>query len=226
MRKIKLLIIISLFQLGTIYASGIELDSINRDDRYVEVIKNRAQKIVDKLDLTCLNEAVSVRNIIANRYFELNDIYESRDSAIEKISEMSDRLSEEKIKESRELILNETDAKLYRTHFSYPAMLSLFLNNEQIDVVKDAMTYGVLSVTYTATLEMIPSLKEEEKNQILSWLQEAREYAIDAESSSKKHNVFGKYKGKINNYLSDRGYNLTQERLEWKKRLEKQKEKN
>ena len=44
---------------------------------------------------------------------------------------------------------------------------------------------------------MIPTLKNEEKKQILAWLKEAREYAIDAESSKKKHETFGKYKGRI-----------------------------
>lgn len=64
------------------------------------------------------------------------------------------------------------------------------------------MTYNVVKVTYDAQCDMIPTLKDEEKKQILAWLKEAREYAIDAESSKKKHETFGKYKGRINNYLS------------------------
>jgi len=53
----------------------------------------------------------------------------------------------------------------------------------------------------------------------MAWLKEARELAIDAESSKKKHEVFGKYKGRINNYLSARGYDLVKEREAWYKRL-------
>ncbi len=34
-----------------------------------------------------------------------------------------------------------------------------------------------------------------------------------------KHDAFGKYKGRINNYLTGRGYNLTKEREEWYKRI-------
>ena len=85
--------------------------------------------------------------------------------------------------------------------------------------MKDVLTYNVVNVTYEAQCDMIPTLKEEEKVQILAWLKEAREYAIDAESSKKKHEAFGKYKGRINNYLSKRGYNLTKEREEWAKRV-------
>ena len=95
---------------------------------------------------------------------------------------------------------------LYRTHFGFIAQLALFLNDTEIETVKDVMTYNVVNVTYKAQLDMIPTLKEEEKVQILAWLKEAREYAIDAESSKKKHETFGKYKGRINNYLSKRGY--------------------
>ena len=53
----------------------------------------------------------------------------------------------------------------------------------------------------------------------LGWLKEGREFAIDAESSKKKHEAFGKYKGRINNWLSKRGYNLTKEREQWAKRV-------
>ena len=98
-------------------------------------------------------------------------------------------------------------------------ILPFFLNEEQIEAVKDGMTYGVVKVTYEATLDMIPSLKEEEKVQIYAWLVEAREFAMDAENSNKKHAAFGKYKGRINNYLAKRGYNLTKEREEWAKRV-------
>ena len=42
----------------------------------------------------------------------------------------------------------------------------------------------------------LPTLTDEEKAQIEAWLIEAREFAVDAESSNKKHEAFGKYKGR------------------------------
>ena len=65
----------------------------------------------------------------------------------------------------------------------------------------------------------IDSRSEEEKAQIYAWLIEAREFALDAENSNKKHAAFGKYKGRINNYLAKRGYDLKKEREEWYKRI-------
>lgn len=81
------------------------------------------------------------------------------------------------------------------------------------------MTYGVLKVTYDSHLDMIPTLKDEEKAQIMAWLVEARELAMDAENSNKKHAAFGKYKGRINNYLTGRGYDLKKEREAWYERI-------
>ncbi len=215
MKKIVLMSL--LFLCGWISAGAVDLNKENRDPKYVESIVNRSQKIVDKLGLTDAKVAEDVCNIIANRYFELNDIYEIRDAKVKTVKESG--LTGDAKNEALKAAENEKDAALYRSHFAFPASLSLFLNEEQIEAVKDGMTYGVVKVTYEATLDMIPSLKEEEKVQIYAWLVEAREFAMDAENSNKKHAAFGKYKGRINNYLAKRGYNLTKEREEWAKRV-------
>ena len=202
---------------GWISAGAVDLNKENRDPKYVESIVNRSQKIVDKLGLTDAKVAEDVCNVIANRYFELNDIYEIRDAKVKTVKESG--LTGDAKNAALKAAENEKDAALYRSHFAFPASLSLFLNEEQIEAVKDGRTYGVVKVTYEATLDMIPSLKEEEKVQIYAWLVEAREFAMDAENSNKKHAAFGKYKGRINNYLAKRGYNLTKEREEWAKRV-------
>ena len=196
---------------GWISAGAVDLNKENRDPKYVESIVNRSQKIVDKLGLTDAKVAEDVCNVIANRYFELND------AKVKTVKESG--LTGDAKNAALKAAENEKDAALYRSHFAFPASLSLFLNEEQIEAVKDGMTYGVVKVTYEATLDMIPSLKEEEKVQIYAWLVEAREFAMDAENSNKKHAAFGKYKGRINNYLAKRGYNLTKEREEWAKRV-------
>ena len=201
MKKIVLMSLLLLC--GWISAGAVDLNKENRDPKYVESIVNRSQKIVDKLGLTDVKAAEDVCNIIANRYFELNDIYEIRDAKVKTVKESG--LTGDAKNEALKAAENEKDAALYRSHFAFPASLSLFLNEEQIEAVKDGMTYGVVKVTYEATLDMIPSLKEEEKVQIYAWLVEAREFAMDAENSNKKHAAFGKYKGRINNYLAKRG---------------------
>lgn len=198
-------------------ATAVELDSKNRDPKYVENIVGRSQKIIDKLKLKDTVVSRNVLNIVANKYFMLNDIYAKRDTSINQIKRST------LVGDARNAAItaaqNEKEAALYRSHFAFAADLSLFINDKQIEIIKDGMTFGVVKVTYDATLDMIPSLKKEEKAQILAWLKEAREFAIDAENSNKKHEAFGKYKGRINNYLSKRGYDLVKEREAWYERI-------
>ncbi len=222
-RSFKFLFVLLFCQINLLQvANAVELDTKNRDPKYVATIVERTKKIVDKLELKDSTVYKNVLNIVANKYFSLNDIYEKRDSAIAQIKRSG--LSKEEKNTAQTAAQNLKDAELYRSHFAFPAELSLYLNESQIDVIKDGITFGVLMVTYNSTLDMIPTLKDEEKKQIFAWLKEAREYALDAESSNKKHEVFGKYKGRINNYLSKRGYDLVKEREEWYKRIKAREE--
>ena len=207
--------------LTVVSALSVELKSEGRDAEYVQSIVNRAQKIVDNLGMTDAAAATAVRNIIANRYFELNDIYAGYDAAVEAVKAGS---SDAELKRRMvEAAGKVADSELYRTHFAFPAALSVYLTDAQVEAVKDGMTYGVVNVTYTAYCDMIPSLTDEEKVQIMAWLKEARELAMDASNSDNKHKVFGKYKGRINNYLVARGYDISAERAEWQKRIEARK---
>ncbi|MEI8273334.1 MAG: DUF3826 domain-containing protein [Paludibacter sp.] len=206
-----------LFILFTTTVQAVELDSKNRDSKYVSTIVERSKKIVDKLKLKDADATRNVVNIVSNKYFTLNDIYAKRDSDLAKIKRSILVANAKKI--ASNAAQNEKEAALYRSHFAFPAELSLYINEAQIEAIKDGITFGVVKVTYDATLEMIPTLKEVEKIQILAWLKEAREFSIDAENSNKKHEAFGKYKGRINNYLSKRGYDLVKEREGWYARI-------
>ena len=200
MRKV-LVFLVCLVSLGAL--GQVALKTEGQDPKYVETIKGRAQKIVDGLQLTDAKKAENVRNIIANRYFLLNDIHSKYG----------------KDKQA------ERDSELYKHHFELASALALYLTDEQIDAVKDGMTFGRLKRDYLATQDMIPTLSDFEKQQILIWLKEAREFAMDAADSKGKHFWFDKYRGRTNNWLSSRGYDLKKERDAWMKRIEDAKKK-
>ncbi len=181
--------------LALVAQAKVALDSVGRDAQYVQTIVGRAQKIADGLQLDDAAVRSEVVKVIANRYFLLNDL-EKRHGKGEAL-----------------------DASLYKHHFELEATLANYLDGRQVEAVKDGMTYGVVPKTYGAYLEMIPSLKENEKLQIMNWLKEAREFAIDAGDAKAKHGWFNKYKGRINNWLSKRGYDLTLERKAWGDRI-------
>ncbi|MFG6685747.1 DUF3826 domain-containing protein [Mariniflexile sp. HNIBRBA6329] len=191
------------------------------DPEYIKVTNERAAKIVDELNLENSEKEQVVTNIIAEQYRNLSKLQDERDSKIE-VLKKSD-LSKEKQNSKIEKLKSKADKSISKLHKSYIKKLESQLSEEKIDAVKDGMTYGVLPKTYAAFLEMIPSLTQEQKDYIYNNLKEAREKAIDGGSSKEKHAWFGKYKGRINNYLSDQGYDLEKERDGWYERIEARK---
>lgn len=183
--------------------SAVSLSSFaqkNTDENvYRKMIEERSWKIVQKLQLPDTLTAVKVRDIIAGHYIGLNDIYKQQDS----------------LKTSRPVI----DSAVSKLHQPFLNRLSVYLSPDQVIEVKDGLTYGVLPVTYAAYLDMLPQLTAVQKNQIMIWLTEAREKAMDAESSEKKHGWFKKYKGRINNYLSANGIDMKKEGDAWQERI-------
>lgn len=193
-------------------------------DEYTKVITGRADKIVNTMEFANDETKIQVRDIVVEHYRFLNDAEETRNADVEKIRE---EFAENKELRDAKIDLRkaEQELKVRDNHYAFLAQLKQIIAEEQINEVKNGLTYNVLNVTYGALCDMIPSLTEEEKTQIMIWLVEAREHAIDGGSSKEKHGWFGKYKGRINNYLSARGYDLQKERAAWEKRLAEQKKK-
>jgi Spy/CpxP family protein refolding chaperone len=183
---------------------------------YTKTIHERAAKIVAPLGITDTLKASRVTKIIADQYRSLNDIHTYRNDKTKALK--SSGAEKEAVDAQVKSLEDEANAKLAVLHTKYLSALSKELTPAQVDQVKDGMTYSLVKVTYNAYLDEIPRLTDEQKKQILTWLIEAREHAIDAESSEKKHGWFGKYKGRINNYLSAAGYDLKKEGEEWEKR--------
>jgi hypothetical protein len=214
----KLIVALMLF-----VGSNVVLAQSGNDPEYVKVTNERAQKIVDDLKLKSPADQLAVRNIIAEQYRSLSKIQDGRDAKIAEIKKtVSDK---EKQQKAVDKLKNDADKKIMSLHKSYLKKLSKKLNNSQIVQVKDGMTYGVLPITVLGYNDMLPNLTQEQQKYIYDALVEAREHAMDGGSSKEKHAWFGKYKGRINNYLSKQGYDLNKESADWHKRLE-EREKN
>jgi len=194
------------------------------DPEYIKVTNERAAKIVEKLALNNKQKETAVTNIIAQQFRDLSKIQDGRDAEIKKVKDNSS-LAKEKQNAEIDKLKSKADKDIDKLHKAYLKKLATQLNEAKITEVKDGMTYGVLPITVIAYNDMIPTLTKEEKEYIYNALVEARELAMDGGSSKEKHAWFGKYKGRINNYLSKRGYDLTKEREGWNKRIE-EKEKN
>ncbi|AYQ34569.1 DUF3826 domain-containing protein [Runella sp. SP2] len=190
----------------------------DKEIAYEQVVMQRAQKIVAALQLPDSAQFKRVSHRVAKQYLDLNILHEGVKTAKKVLTDPS----EEKTKQ----LEAETNVRLGQLHKNYLADLAKELTPAQVDQIKDGMTYGVLPKTYRGYQEMLPDLTETQKAQILTWLTEARELAMDADTSEKKHAWFGKYKGKINNYLSAQGIDMKKAGQDWEKRIKEAKNKS
>jgi hypothetical protein len=147
----------------------------------------RASKIATSLSLDNEDKQARVGSMVAGFYADLDDLQAS--PAVEPDAKTAD----------------ERQIKLKQAFFE---KLAGDLSPEQIEKVKNGLTYNVLPITFGVYQEMLPDLTAEQKQQILAWLTEARDLAITAGLSDKKHECFRKYKGRINNYLSKQGIDM------------------
>lgn len=188
------------------------------DAAYEQVVMQRAAKIVAALELEDSSRKIKVQKLIARQYSNLNNIHSGRDAKI-KAAKSVTGAGKEEIAASVRSIEEKAGRQINKLHKKYIRQLSGSLTDEQVVKVKDGMTYNVVPITYNGYMQMLPNLTEEQKKQIMAYLVEAREIAMDAETSEKKHAWFGKYKGRINNYLSAAGINMKKAGEEWEKRL-------
>lgn len=194
-------------------------------DEYIKVITERSDKIIAGLGILDSIAYYQARALVVNQYVAINAHHEAREVEVKKIK---DKFAGQEVllDQTRAAYEAEEDERLRVLHATFIKKLEDVLAPIQIEAVKNGMTYGVLPLTYRAFQEMIPTLKSEEKAWILLWLTEARELAMDEPDSRAKHQVFGKYKGRINNYLSKQGYDLQKEGDAWKARREAAAERN
>jgi len=192
-------------------AKSVDTPSAEAEAAYWNTVSKRAGKIVDTLGLDGSAAAARVRALIAQQYKDLRDIHDARDSRLAELKKSGSPADTG----AAAAVRDEADLKLFRLHYGFLARLDAELTLEQIEQVKDGLTYSVLPNTDRVYREVHPNLTDEQKRQILAWLTEAREYAMDAGSSEAKHAWFGKYKGRITNYLAAAGYDAKTAEKEW-----------
>lgn len=166
---------------------------------------NRASKIVAALKLDDTAQAERVTLIVARHFTDLGPIHDHRDNGLTLAKDLQDEAERERtvaqIKES-------AAARQFAATATFLGRLAAELTPAQVDAIKDGLTYGVLPHTFRVYQEMLPNLTPEQSRQLYAWLYEAREHAIGAGSSEEKHGWFGKYKGRINNYLAAAGIDM------------------
>lgn len=177
------------------------------DALYENVLDDRVLKIVEALALTDSAVSNHVRGILIDHYHALR----ARDEAID--DELSD------IPKGSDQWLSQRDAMVTvmspPLHDRFLARLAKYLTPQQIEVIKDKMTYGKVKFTYDAYCMIVPGLNDADKAKIMDLLKQAREVAIDGGNASEKSAIFQKYKDRINTYLATQGVDVEKALKEW-----------
>ena len=178
-----------------------------REAVYTASIEKRTIAILDELKMTDTNKLTRIHDAIVAQYRSLRD----RDAALDTMFQALGK-NAPGIETNRGTILRVLSQQL---HNHFIARLSADLTPEQVDTVKDKMTYNKVKVTYDAYCEIVPNLTDAEKAKIMEVLKAAREEAMDGGSADEKSAIFQKYKDQINAHLSANGHDVAKATREW-----------
>jgi hypothetical protein len=169
---------------------------------YTKAIEGRTADILKVLALSDAEKTAKVHDTIIAQYRALKAWHDENDARLKASAKDTNAVA-------------ALRATLKTLHNGFIAKLAEQLTPEQVELVKDKMTYNKVKVTYDAYCEIIPTLTEAQRAHILATLKEAREEAMDGGSADEKSATFKKYKGRIANYLSKEGVDETKARKEW-----------
>ncbi|MEP4531697.1 MAG: DUF3826 domain-containing protein [Cyclobacteriaceae bacterium] len=213
MKKL-IIAILAFVAINTTQAQRLDMSTVNPE--YIKVLEGRTAKFLNEIDLG--DKYDEVQQIVIEQYCNLSSIHDTCDTR--KVALRPLDVSKEEKDQMIVNLENERDRNLYIRHNAYIAqLLGAGLTYDQVDQIKDGMTYGVLPITMVGYEDMLLDITDAQKKQVWIWLYEARERAMDQSSSDDKHKMFGKYKGRINNYLSKEGYDLNAESKAWHARM-------
>ena len=181
------------------------VSAADKEAMYTTAIENRTADILKLLALEDPARSNRVHDVIVNQYRTLKARDEVLIAAFGKD--------------------NSQRAGLYQSiskplHEQFLARLSAELTPEQVEKVKDKMTYGKVQFTHEGYCAIVPGLTDQDKAKILELLKAAREEAMDGGSAGEKSAIFQKYKEQINDYLNAHGHDVAQAYKDWNAKQE------
>jgi hypothetical protein len=180
---------------------------------YTTAIHRRADATLDALALTDPAKVERVKDAILAQYRALR----ARDAIIDAHLRAH----------GKDLSLTSPDRAALVASLSKPlhemfvGTLAAYLTPEQVELVKDKMTYNKVQVTFDAYCAIIPNLTDQDKAKVLELLKVAREEAMDGGSADEKHAIFEKYKSRISDYLNSHGHDVAKAYRDWEAKQKK-----
>jgi Protein of unknown function (DUF3826) len=172
---------------------------------YATTIENRVGDIIKALNLSDPDKVHVVHEILVAQYHELR----VRDAAIDT------RLKVEGKDVNYANRAEQLAAQSKPLHDQFLSKLNAALTPDQVEKVKDLMTYNKVTVTYNAYCQIVPNLTNDDKAKVMELLKAAREEAMDGGSAPEKSAIFQRYKDQINSYLDAHGHDTGKAFKDW-----------
>lgn len=178
----------------------------------------RSAAIVSKLQLKDEGTRTNVATILRQYLDSQQVVFKTRNQAM---NDAKQNASKELADAQSQAAWNASVGKFNKLQAVFLGKLSTMLTLQQGEMVKDLLTeYGVKR-EYENYLDLFPKLTEIQKAQVMAYLLEARENAINGETPESRVDWFIKYRGRANNYLAAAGYDLRKATDEQKARKSK-----
>lgn len=177
-----------------------------REAFYTQTINHRAEDVLKLLALKDAAKATRVSDLIMVQYRSLR----ARDAAVSAKLKESGASPDDAA--TRSALVRSLSKPL---HEWFVGVLAMELTPEQVEVVKNYMTYNKVKVTFDAYCNIIPNLTETDKAKIMELLKAAREEAMDGGSAAEKSAAFQRFKDQINEYLNAHGHDVAKAYQVW-----------
>ncbi len=153
----------------------------------IALAAKRAAGMMEELNLADADKAARVRRHIENFIVTLKNLHEGENPP-------AGEAKREALLAARKALYDGLDVE--------------GLADEQKLVIKNGLSANHFRINYDAFLFLVPTLTDEEKKYIHDQLAEVCDEAILLNSGTAKGAMFEKRRGRINVYLSQRGYDL------------------
>jgi hypothetical protein len=197
-------------QLASAQMSTPAATDAEKEAAYATAIEIRTTDILKSLNLADSDKSNAVYDVIVAQYHALR----VRDAAIDTRLKVDGKA----VSYANRASLLAAEPKTL--HDQFLTSLAKVLTPEQIEQVKNQMTYNKVKVTYDAYCTIVPALTDADRAKIMELLTLAREEAMDGGNAPEKSYIFGQYKDKINAYLDAHGHDVAKSTQEWEAKQE------
>lgn len=184
-----------------VLAGGALAQQADAEEEYRQTIRKRSADIVARLQLGDPDKEQKVQKILEDHYPKLRDWHDAnlgRIKDLEKQAAQASSAGDATRADELKAQIAQVKQTLRPLHDGFLERLGQVLTPDQVDGVKDQMTYNLANLRMETIAKAKLGLTPDQERQIREILLAAREEAMDAGSAEEKHAAFRRAMGRVN----------------------------